>query len=78
LKQGHYPEKLDELSDLPPRLNQEVLSEKPFHYQLKGNGYLLYAVGWDGIDHGGVPTGPRVEHGETVGNADYDWVWPSP
>jgi hypothetical protein len=78
LKQRHYPESLDELSDLPPRLNQGVLSERPFHYHRKGNGYLLYSVGWDGIDHGGGPTGPRVGDGETVGNAGYDWVWPSP
>jgi hypothetical protein len=78
LKQGHYPEKLDELSDLPPHLNQEVLSEQPFHYQRKNSGYLLYSIGWDRIDHGGVPTGPRVEDGETVENCDYDWVWPSP
>ncbi|HUB67447.1 MAG TPA: hypothetical protein VL981_08190 [Candidatus Methylacidiphilales bacterium] len=78
LKQGRYPESLAELSDLPPRLNQEALSERPLHYQRKGNGYLLYSVGWDRIDHGGVPTGSRVENGETVSNADYDWVWPSP
>jgi hypothetical protein len=79
LTEGHYPENLNEqISDLPPRLNQEVLSEQPFHYQRKGNGYLLYSVGWDRIDHNGAPTGSRVEDGETVSNADYDWVWPSP
>jgi hypothetical protein len=78
LKQGHYPEKLDELPDLPPHLNQEVLSEQPLHYQRKGNGYLLYSVGLDRTDHGGVPSGPRVVAGQNVQNADYDWVWPSP
>ncbi len=78
LKQGHYPEKLEELSGLPPHLDQEVIREQPFYYQRKGNGYLLYSVGWDGIDHGGVPTGPRIEYGYKNENADYDWIWPSP
>jgi hypothetical protein len=73
-----YPEKLDELPNLPPHLSQEVLSEQPLHYQRKGDGYLLYSTSWDRKDHGGVRTGPRVEDGAKVDNADYDWVWPSP
>jgi hypothetical protein len=78
LTHKQYPQELDELPDLPPHLNQEVLSKQPLHYQRKGDGYLLYSTGWDRKDHGGVRTGPRVEDGAKVANADYDWVWPSP
>ncbi len=66
-----YPERLDELSDLPPHLSQEVSREKPLHYQRKGGGYVLYSPGWDGSDRGGTPRGITTEEG-------YDWVWPGP
>jgi len=66
---GQYPDKLDELPDLPPHLNQEVLSEQPLQYQRKGDGYLLYSVGWNQKDNGGVFATDARE-----GN----WPWPSP
>ena len=66
---GQYPEKLDELPDLPAHLNQEVLSEQPLRYQRKDEGYLLYSLGWNQKDDGGV----RATD-DKVG----DWVWPSP
>jgi hypothetical protein len=72
LAHRQYPERLDELPDLPAHLNQEVLSEQPLRYARKGNGYLLYSTGWDQVDHGGVRRGPLPER------AEYDWIWPSP
>jgi tetratricopeptide (TPR) repeat protein len=66
---GQYPDKLEELPDLPAHLNQEVLSETPLRYQRKGEGYLLYSVGWDQKDDGGV-----MDDNDKVG----DWAWPSP
>jgi hypothetical protein len=80
---GHqqYPEKLEELPDLAPHLNEELLTKQPLHYQRKDKGYLLYSTGWDRKDHGGVRTGPipdKEEGGVTVMTGDYDWVWPSP
>jgi hypothetical protein len=69
LAQGHYPNQLTDLPDLPAHLNQEVLSEKPLRYQRKGEGYLLYSIGWNQKDHGGVMA-PDMAQG--------DWVWPSP
>jgi len=66
---NQYPEKLDELPDLPAHLNQEVLSEEPLRYQRKGDGYLLYSVGWNQKDDGGV-----IAKDDREG----DWVWPSP
>jgi len=69
IAQGQYPEKLEELPDLPAHLNQEVLSEEPLRYERKGDGYLLYSVGWNQKDDGGV-----VAKDDKEG----DWVWPSP
>jgi hypothetical protein len=69
---GQYPDKLEELPDLPTHLNQEVLSEKPFRYERKGNGYLLYSVGWNQQDDGGVPATY-----DPPNNKD-DLPWPSP
>jgi hypothetical protein len=69
LAHGQYPEKLDELSDLPAHLNQEVLSEEPLRYQRKDEGYLLYSLGWNQKDDGGV---------RATDDKEGDWVWPSP
>ena len=77
LAHGQYPDKLDDLPDLPAHLNQEVLSEQPLRYQRKGDGYLLYSIGWDQKDHGGVNTVTVKIDGNDV-HQDADWVWPSP
>jgi len=66
---NHYPEKLDDLPGLPAHLNQEVLSEQPLHYQRKDDGYVLYSLGWNQKDDGGIYT-----HDAQMG----DWPWPSP
>ncbi|HUB67687.1 MAG TPA: hypothetical protein VL981_09405 [Candidatus Methylacidiphilales bacterium] len=66
---GQYPDTLNGLSDLPAHLNQEVLSDQPLRYQRKGDGYLLYSLGWNQKDNGGVYSGDPREG---------DWPWPSP
>ena len=72
LAQGHYPDALKELPDLPQHLNQEVLTTKPLHYARKGDSYVLYSTGWDGQDHGG-----KVDTSEG-GREKSDWVWFGP
>jgi hypothetical protein len=66
---GQYPEKLDDLPELPAHLNQEVLTDHPLHYQRKGDGYLLYSIGWNQKDDGGVLAKDA---------RDGDWPWPGP
>jgi hypothetical protein len=66
---GQYPDKLDDLPDLPAHLNQEVLSKEPLRYQRKGDGYLLYSIGWNSKDDGGV---------RATDDTQGDWPWPSP
>jgi hypothetical protein len=45
------------------------LSEEPLRYQRKGDGYLLYSIGWNQKDDGGVLAKDYREG---------DWPWPSP
>jgi hypothetical protein len=72
LAHGQYPDQLDDLPDLPAHLNQEVLSEQPLRYRRKGDSYLLYSVGWNQKDDGGVP------HEYFPPNQADDWPWPGP
>jgi hypothetical protein len=71
LAEGHYPDKLE---DIVPRfmaqLPKDVLTGEPFKYHLADNGkFVLYSVGWNGKDDGGV-------HGDTLfDNEKGDWVW---
>ncbi len=68
LAQGHYPESLDALTprfiEKPPH---DLIGGQPLKYRrTNGGGYLLYSVGWDEKDSGGVPGKSREEG---------DWVW---
>ena len=71
LAHKEYPDALSDLADLPPHLNEEVVTSRPMHYGRKGASYFLYSTGWDGKDRGGTPRGPRT-------GDNYDWVWPGP
>lgn len=64
LREGRYPAELVELGGegvLDP------LNGGPFAYRREGEGFVLYSVGPDGVDDGGVC--------ETVGYSAPDWVW---
>jgi hypothetical protein len=68
LATGRYPGSLDELVpqylEQPPR---ELFTGKPFIYRATPEGsYVLYSVGWNETDEGGVPG---------KGNLEDDWVW---
>jgi type II secretory pathway pseudopilin PulG len=74
LAKGHYP---DTLAALAPgfisALPDDVLTGEPYKYRIMDDGrFVLYSVGWDEKDDGGV-SGKRLfdeEHG--------DWVWEYP
>lgn len=60
---GTFPSSLDAL--VPNYLSRPPVdpgSGKPFIYQTIDNSYLLYSVGWNGLDDGGI-----IDKG--------DWVW---
>jgi len=71
LANGHFPGALEALvpqfiSPLP----NDVLTGEPYKYRLTDDSrFVLYSVGWDEKDDGGVP-------GKTVSDdRQGDWVW---
>jgi len=66
-----YPAKLDELApQFIAKVPNDVISGDPLHYQRTADGrYLLYSVGWDGVDNGG-----KALSGWFSKDAG-DWVW---
>jgi hypothetical protein len=66
--QGCYPESLDALApQFVERLPHDLIGGQPLKYRRTDNGgYLLYSIGWDEKDDGGIP-------GKT--KEDGDWVW---
>ena len=74
LANGHFPEALEALA---PRfispLPNDVLTGEPYKYRLTDDGrFVLYSVGWDEKDDGGVPG--KTLFDDKLG----DWVWEYP
>lgn len=74
LAEGHFPEKLDALAPqfISP-LPNDVLTGEPYKYRRTDGGqFVLYSIGWDEKDDGGVA-------GETMfDERKGDWVWECP
>lgn len=74
LAHGSFPEKLESL--VPAYLAVlpvEVMTGENYKYKLKADGtFLLYSVGWDQKDDGGVPGK------ELFDQKSGDWVWSYP
>ena len=74
LANGQFPEKLDALAPqfISP-LPNDVLTGEPYKYRRTDDGqFVLYSVGWDEKDDGGVP-------GKTLFDEKQgDWVWEYP
>ena len=72
LAHGEYPENLDAL--VPQFLDtipHDVIGGQPLHYCRAPEGtFVLYSVGWNGRDDGGV-------RGKPWPNTDGDWLWPN-
>ncbi len=79
LRRGEYPEGLEELPSeflIEPPL--DPMDGQVMRYRKTANGYLLYSVGWDGVDDGGaVDPGSQGAGKPSIASFDYkgDWVW---
>jgi hypothetical protein len=74
LANGRFPEKLEALAPrFISQLPTDVITGAPYKYRLTYDGrFVLYSVGWDEKDDGGVP-------GKTLFEEDQgDWVWEYP
>jgi hypothetical protein len=69
LAHGQYPETLEALvPQFAEKLPHDIIGGQPLKYHRTGdNQFLLYSIGWNGKDDGGVP-------GKTA--AEGDLVWP--
>jgi hypothetical protein len=79
LAHGEYPESLDVLApQFIAQVPHDVIGGGPLHYRLTSDGqFVLYSVGWNEKDDGGVVV---LGKGETpsVDNNQGDWVWRYP
>jgi hypothetical protein len=68
LAHGQYPETLEALvPQFAEKLPHDIIGGQPLMYHRTAEGrFVLYSVGWNGKDDGGVP-GKAVDEG--------DWVW---
>lgn len=80
---GRYPESLDELTpEILPTLPLDPYAAAPFRYRRHGDQFLLYSVGYSGVDQGGA-FGPcygweRHNFDLCLDSYDYyDWEWPT-
>jgi hypothetical protein len=74
LANGQFPEKLEALEPhfISP-LPHDVLTGEPYKYRLMDDGrFVLYSLGWDEKDDGGVPGRNLFD------DKQGDWVWTYP
>ncbi|HTY88460.1 MAG TPA: hypothetical protein VMB80_13410 [Candidatus Acidoferrum sp.] len=74
---GSYPEQLDALvPQFIEKLPHDIINGQPLHYRRTENGrFLLYSVGWNGKDDGGV-VDTRIQL--LFSKPEGDWVWQYP
>jgi len=77
LATGAYPESLDALAPrFLEKVPHDVINGQPLHYRPTTDGkFLLYSIGWDGVDDGGVIF--KTERGR-LDEKKGDWVWMFP
>jgi hypothetical protein len=73
---GEYPEMLDAVApQFIGTIPHDIINGQPLHYRRTDDeNFLLYSVGWDGKDDGGVPDKATPWPWKKEG----DWVWQFP
>jgi len=78
LAHGQFPESLDALMPkFSSQLPHDVVTGQPLKYRRTADGqYLLYSVGWNQTDDGGVLG--LTESGHSIEQKTGDWIWRLP
>ena len=73
---GNYPDTLDVLAPgFIAAIPHDIINGEPLHYRRTADGlFVLYSVGWDKKDDGGVPT----SRFDLFSRSSGDWVWRYP
>lgn len=76
--QGSYPEQLDALApQFIKKIPHDIINGQLLHYHRTDNGkFLLYSVGWNGKDDGGVP-GDGRQYFPSKSQGDWSWQCPA-
>jgi hypothetical protein len=76
--QGSYPEQLDILAPkFIEKIPSDIINGQPLHYHWIKNGkFLLYSVGWNGKDDGGVPD-DSDQWIPSMPQVDWTWQYPT-
>jgi len=73
LAHGEYPESLDALVPLYlDKLPHDIIGGQPLKYRRTGNAFLLYSIGWNETDDGGIAALRRDGQPDPDNG---DWVW---
>jgi len=80
LAAGEYPTTLDVLAPrFIEKLPHDIINGQPLHYRRADDGrFLLYSVGWNGTDDGGIIVRQAKRWNAFLDEAEGDWVWPNP
>lgn len=75
LANGNYPKTLDAIvPQFIAQIPHDIIGGQPLHYQRTIDGkFLLYSVGWNETDDGGVDSS-EIKNASSL-YADGDWVW---
>jgi hypothetical protein len=78
LANGNYPDSLDAIAaQFPNGIPHDIINGEPLHYRRTDDGqFILYSVGWNEMDDGGVVG--LTTSGSGVDNRKGDWVWRYP
>ena len=78
LARGQFPESLDALMpNFSSQLPHDVVTGQPLNYRRTADGqYLLYSVGWNQSDDGGVLG--LTQSGHSIDQKTGDWIWRLP
>jgi hypothetical protein len=73
---GDLPKRLDELVPAYlPVVPPDIMDGAPLHYERREDHFLLYGIGFDGIDDGGNAEPPNGQRYRTFSDGR-DIVWP--
>jgi hypothetical protein len=82
LAHGGYPDSLDALvPDCIEAVPHDVINGESYRYRVRTDGtFLLYSVGWNQKDDGGlvVTKVPNPDDPNDSKDKHGDWVWPTP
>ncbi len=80
LAHGGYPDSLDALAPAYlPSVPRDVVGGEPLHYRRDGERFILYSIGWNGVDDGGEQAWTKPQTKDASRKIDWaegDWVWP--